>query len=84
MHDAIKCGGENIQWQKPSKPSLFCRTKVLASEVKFLANNPVLFLVPILILILKDSAPFFFSPFVILQGCESRVTNILQCENHGL
>lgn len=84
MHYAIKCGGENTQWWKPSKPSLFSRTKILASEVKFLVKNPVLFLVPTLIFILKDSPPFFLSLFIILQGCKNGVTNILQCEIHDL
>lgn len=84
MHYAIKCGGENTRWQKPSKPSLFSRTKILASEVKFLVNNHVLFLVPILILMLKDSPLLFFFLFIILQGCKNKVTNILQCEIQSL
>lgn len=82
MNNVIKFGRENTQWQKLSGPSLSYRTKPLTSEVTFLVNNPILFLIQIFIFILKKSS--LFSLFVILQGCENRVPNILQCEIHSL
>lgn len=59
MNNAIEFGRENTQGQKSSESSLSSRTKTFTSEVRFLVNNPILFLVQILILILKNPPPFF-------------------------
>lgn len=61
MNNATEFRRENTQGQKPSESSLSSRTKTFTSEVRFLVNNPILFLVQILILILKNPPFPFFS-----------------------